>query len=513
MKILLAALLLHGFVWGGQEALATACGHEDAPSVGKALAPDGQTTACAGRTVTCSATAAATGDEGTAREVVVVAPSGGMPGCCLKKAPGGSSCALSPMCISLGDGGLTVGVAPNEVKYVAETITAAADDAEQDSGWLGVWLGEIPEALAAQLDLEGRGVLVLQVEDNSPAANAGIKAHDILVKIDDAPIAADVAALGQIIRKHKAGERVNIALLRGGKEQTLEAELGKRPAVDALTHIYNFSPRDEIEERLFTKGRMYKQTPQGKWFTHELKLEELPFFSGKVGSQSMKIITEGVEQKVIVTVDKDGNSLVVTKEKDGKVTVARTDKDGKNTETTYATEEELSQGDPEAAELLTSVSGEVRVEVELDGLDTLLEKIGELSEDIKTEVSTNALPEYKDRLREAEERLKEAMERVKELNIEGWDPGADAQKHFRDAQKKFRWFARSLPGDEGVKILSGGVDKPAYSFLPQADGSIEVRIRKGDAEVVQTFANEEELASKQPKLAEKYRALLAPEEE
>ena len=55
--------------------------------------------------------------------------------------------------------------------------------------------------------------------------------------------------------------------------------------------------------------------------------------------------------------------------------------------------------------------------------------------------------------------------------------------------------------------------KPKHTFEIQTDGTIEVRIRKGGSELVQRFADEDELAERSPKLYRKYEKLMALEEE
>ena len=57
------------------------------------------------------------------------------------------------------------------------------------------------------------------------------------------------------------------------------------------------------------------------------------------------------------------------------------------------------------------------------------------------------------------------------------------------------------------------VGKPKHTFEARADGSIEVRIRKGDSELVQIFLNESDLAQRRPELYKKYETLKAADQE
>jgi serine protease Do len=75
-------------------------------------------------------------------------------------------------------------------------------------------------------DSDDKGAKVTSVNKESAAEKAGLKADDIITKIDDAKVenAEDVS---EAIRKHKPGDKVSITFLRGGKEQKTTAELGK----------------------------------------------------------------------------------------------------------------------------------------------------------------------------------------------------------------------------------------------------------------------------------------------
>jgi serine protease Do len=77
---------------------------------------------------------------------------------------------------------------------------AAAQPGEK--GKLGVMVEPVTPAIAKELGLkEPGGVLVRRVEDGSPAANAGIKAGDVILEVDRQPV-KDVAELKSLVSKH-----------------------------------------------------------------------------------------------------------------------------------------------------------------------------------------------------------------------------------------------------------------------------------------------------------------------
>ncbi len=96
--------------------------------------------------------------------------------------------------------------------------------------YLGVMIGPVPEVVVAQFPdvfKEGRGALVTSIAADSPAAKAGIKPLDIIVQVGEQKVRSP-EHLSELIRQHKPGEKVSLWVLRRGKLERVEAELGER---------------------------------------------------------------------------------------------------------------------------------------------------------------------------------------------------------------------------------------------------------------------------------------------
>jgi serine protease Do len=77
-------------------------------------------------------------------------------------------------------------------------------------------------------DLEsGKGVKVLDVQPESPAAKAGLKKDDIITKAGDTDIKS-VDDLREILLKSKEGDNVKLSLQRDGKSQSAELRFPKK---------------------------------------------------------------------------------------------------------------------------------------------------------------------------------------------------------------------------------------------------------------------------------------------
>ncbi|MCX5654943.1 MAG: PDZ domain-containing protein [Planctomycetota bacterium] len=74
-----------------------------------------------------------------------------------------------------------------------------------------------------------RGVLINSLQDNSPAAQAGLLPGDVITAVDGKEVAAP-GDLGDRIRGRKPGDTVRIDYYRSGKKREVEVKLGQRPA-------------------------------------------------------------------------------------------------------------------------------------------------------------------------------------------------------------------------------------------------------------------------------------------
>jgi M6 family metalloprotease-like protein len=89
-------------------------------------------------------------------------------------------------------------------------------------------LGERRAVLGVQLgeDAEAGGAPVRVVTSGSPAARAGLRAGDVLVRIDGAPLAS-AAHLTDTMAEKEPGDTVSISLRREGQEMQLQVQLSE----------------------------------------------------------------------------------------------------------------------------------------------------------------------------------------------------------------------------------------------------------------------------------------------
>ena len=117
---------------------------------------------------------------------------------------------------------VTVEVIRKGEKKSFEVQIAKLDEAQErkepveEKSDLGMTVNEITPELARQFGLsEESGLVVVQVEDNSPAAEAGIRQGDIIMEIDQEPVES-VDAYRKRIRRYKKGDTILFLVRRSG---------------------------------------------------------------------------------------------------------------------------------------------------------------------------------------------------------------------------------------------------------------------------------------------------------
>ncbi|UKK86130.1 Do family serine endopeptidase [Sphingopyxis sp. BSN-002] len=113
-----------------------------------------------------------------------------------------------------------------------------------ERGYLGISIAPVDEDLAAALGLpKDRGEFVQRVEDDGPAAKAGLKRGDVVTKVNGKDVTPS-QTLSYIVANVKPGTRIPLEVVRDGKTVTLNAVVATRPPEEQLAGS-NFDPEDE----------------------------------------------------------------------------------------------------------------------------------------------------------------------------------------------------------------------------------------------------------------------------
>jgi serine protease Do len=86
-----------------------------------------------------------------------------------------------------------------------------------------------------------KGAVIKTVSDDSPAKKAGLKENDIITKINDQPIDGP-KSLYEAVGKFQPDEKINITIIRDGKEKKINATLAKNKAQEENNVLFFNSP-------------------------------------------------------------------------------------------------------------------------------------------------------------------------------------------------------------------------------------------------------------------------------
>jgi serine protease Do len=115
---------------------------------------------------------------------------------------------------------------------VSEIVADLREDGTVTRGWLGVQIQPITEDIAQSLGVQGtEGAIVADAQATGPAAAAGIQAGDIIRKVNDQVIESP-KKLSETIARLEPNTKINVTVLRDGREQQIEVTLGNLNQLD-----------------------------------------------------------------------------------------------------------------------------------------------------------------------------------------------------------------------------------------------------------------------------------------
>jgi serine protease Do len=115
----------------------------------------------------------------------------------------------------------------------SDTAVSVADQlietGEVSSPYLGVSLTDLTPQVAEDYGLDvDSGAIVLEVVPGTPSDEAGLRAEDIIVGLNDTPIESSGDLLGAL-RDYLPGDTVQLRIVRDNDEQTFDVTLAERP--------------------------------------------------------------------------------------------------------------------------------------------------------------------------------------------------------------------------------------------------------------------------------------------
>jgi len=96
-------------------------------------------------------------------------------------------------------------------------------------GWLGVVIQDVTPQMADMFGLKKpRGVIISDVQKDSPAAKGGIERGDVVISYNGKDV-KNITEFRQMVSSTRPGTKVEIVVLRDGKEKKLKVKIGEMP--------------------------------------------------------------------------------------------------------------------------------------------------------------------------------------------------------------------------------------------------------------------------------------------
>ena len=122
--------------------------------------------------------------------------------------------------------GISFSIPSNMAREIYEKIR---EKGVVERGWLGVALNDLDEDAAKTLGLNNvQGALILKVFAGTPAAEADVRAGDVVVRWNDTEVSQS-SDLSLAVAETEIGSIAKMVIVRSGQQQTIDVTVGVRP--------------------------------------------------------------------------------------------------------------------------------------------------------------------------------------------------------------------------------------------------------------------------------------------
>ena len=113
---------------------------------------------------------------------------------------------------------------------LAVTVIDQLKDSKRVSrGWLGVSIQDVSREMSEYYNLDqDEGVYVAKAYEDNPAYEAGIRQGDVITRVNGVKVSSS-RDLTMTIANLRVGSKVNVDVIRQGKDKTFTVKLGERP--------------------------------------------------------------------------------------------------------------------------------------------------------------------------------------------------------------------------------------------------------------------------------------------
>ena len=124
--------------------------------------------------------------------------------------------------------GIGFAIPINMAKQIAEQLKQGGRVVR---GYLGIYPQSLTPELAESLETPTKeGILVARMEDDTPAAKAGLLQGDLILEMNGEHVTSDVNAFRLKVAQLPVGEKIHLNIFRDGKTKKVDVTLAERPS-------------------------------------------------------------------------------------------------------------------------------------------------------------------------------------------------------------------------------------------------------------------------------------------
>jgi len=163
-----------------------------------------------------------------------------------------------------------------------------------DRGYIGVQLSELTDQLAEYFGVtHGDGVLITEVDKDSPAEKAGLHAGDIITEIDGQEV-SDYGEVKEIVSESDEGDKLSLTVVRNKNEQKIEVVVAQNEKGEYGYQFFQVPPVPNVPDidvrvpRMRGKYNNDNDTP-GAYFDYDNYKKDMDAFKADMEKYKMEM--------------------------------------------------------------------------------------------------------------------------------------------------------------------------------------------------------------------------------
>jgi C-terminal processing protease CtpA/Prc len=175
---------------------------------------------------------------------------------------------------------------------------------------IGVVIADITaEDVAAKKLPSESGVLIQEVEDDTPASRAGLRAGDVILEFDGERVRS-VSQLRRLIQETPAGRRIAVPVSRDGERMTVTIEPEAPRSAAPLVQRFEAAPRPPRAPRPATPPMVYRMPAPEPWPMPRVEIFPDGGFAFNTGGGRLGVSTQVLTGQLAKHFGVDGGVLV-----------------------------------------------------------------------------------------------------------------------------------------------------------------------------------------------------------